>query len=166
MSVPPELLQQMMSGGGAGASPPGGVGSPPGGAQPPSAMPGPGGPAAAAAQMPGAKPPGQSPAAGPMSTPQDKRGLKAAAQTNIHIAVNMLEEALPAFGSESPEGAKVIKALNILASMVAKKDTSDLVPAEILQMVRRLPQMGGGTQVQQQIMKQMAQAKQQPAPAA
>lgn len=101
-----------------------------------------------------------------MSTPQDKRGLKAAAQTNIHIAVNMLEEALPAFGSESPEGAKIIKALNMLASMVAKKDSSDLVPAEILQMVRRLPQMGGGTEVQQQIMKQMAQAKQQPAPAA
>jgi hypothetical protein len=135
-------------------------------AQPPSAMPGPGGPQAAAAAAPGAKPPGQSPAAAPMSTPQDKRGLKAAAHTNIHIAVNMLEEALPAYGSESPEGAKILAALKSLGSMVAKKDTSDLVPAEILQMVRRLPQMGGGTQVQQQIMKMMSQAKQQPAPAA
>jgi hypothetical protein len=129
-------------------------------------MPGAGGPAAADAVAPGGKPPGQGPAAAPLSTPQDKRGLKAAAQTNVHIAVNMLEEALPAFGSESPEGAKVIKALNLLASLVAKKDTSDLVPAEILQMVRRLPQMGGGTGVQQQILKQMQQAKQQPAPAA
>jgi hypothetical protein len=101
-----------------------------------------------------------------MSTPQDKRGVKAAAQTNIHIAVNMLEEALPAFGSESPEGAKILAALKSLGSMVAKKDTSDLVPAEVLQMVRRLPQMGGGTGIQQQIMKMMAQAKQQPAPAA
>ena len=141
-----------------------GGGSAPG-AQPPGQMPGPGGPQAAANQAPGAKPPGAGPAAAPMSTPQDKRGLKAAAQTNIHIAVNMLEEALPAFGSESPEGGNIIKALNILAKMVAKKDTSDLVPAEILQMVRRMPQMGGGTQVQQQIMKQMQQAKQQPAPA-
>jgi len=100
-----------------------------------------------------------------MSTPQDKRGLKAAAHTNIHIAVNMLEEALPAFGSESPEGSKILAALKSLGSLVAKKDTSDLVPAEVLQMVRRMPQMGGGTEVQQQIIKQMQQAKQQPAPA-
>jgi hypothetical protein len=157
------MIQQMMSGGGGGGAPPPGAG-----AQPPGMMPGAGGPAAqaGAAGTPGQGAPGQSPAAAPMSTPQDKRGVKAAAQTNIHIAVNMLEEALPAFGSESPEGAKIIKALNILASMVAKKDSSDLVPAEILQMVRRLPQMGGGTAVQQAIMKQLAQAKQQPAPAA
>lgn len=101
-----------------------------------------------------------------MSTPQDKRGLKAAAQTNIHIATNMLEEALPAFGAESPEGGKILSALKILASLGAKKDTSDLVPAEILQMVRRMPQMGGGTGIQKQIIQQMAQAKQQPAPAA
>jgi len=157
MSVSPEMIQRMTGGSGAAPSP---------GAQPPSQMPGAGGPAAADAVAPGGKPPGQGPAAAPLSTPQDKRGLKAAAQTNVHIAVNMLEEALPAFGSESPEGAKVIKALNLLASLVAKKDTSDLVPAEILQMVRRLPQMGGGTGVQQQILKQMQQAKQQPAPAA
>src|ERR1700679_753169 len=154
MAVPPEVMQRMMGGGAQGGAAP-----TPAGASPP------GGPEAAGPGGAGGAPPGPSPAAAPMSKPQDKRGLKAAAQTNIHIAVNMLEEALPAFGSESPEGAKVIKALNILASMVAKKDTSDLVPAEILQMVRRLPQMGGGTAVQQQIMKQMAQAKQQPAPA-
>jgi hypothetical protein len=101
-----------------------------------------------------------------MSKPQDKRGLKAAAQTNIHIAVNMLEEALPAFGSESPEGGKILAALKTLGNLVGKRDTSDLVPAEILQMVKRMPQMGGGTQVQQQIQKLMAQAKPQPAPAA
>ena len=101
-----------------------------------------------------------------MSKPQDKRGLKAAAQTNIHIAVNMLEEALPAFGSESEEGGKILAALKNLSAMLGKKDTSDLVPAEVLQMVKRLPQMGGGTNIQQQIMKQMAQAKQQPAPSA
>jgi hypothetical protein len=127
-------------------------------------MPGAGGPQGEGGQ-PGATPPGQSPGAAPMSSPQDKRGVKAAAHTNLHIAVNMLEEALPAFGSESEEGSNIIKALNILAKMIAKKDTSDLVPAEVLQMVRRLPQMGGGTAVQQQIMKLMQQAKQQPAPA-
>jgi len=136
-----------------------------GGAQPPSAMPGAGGPAAQGAQAPGGVPPGQSPAAAPMSTPQDKRGHKAAAQTSVHIAVNQLEEALAAFGSESEEGGKILKALNTLASVIAKKDTSDLVPAEILQMVKRMPQMGGGTEVQKQLLKQMSQARAQPAPA-
>ena len=151
MSVPPGVMQRMMSGAGQGGGAPTA-----GGATPPP------GPEAGA----GSAPPGQSPAAAPMSKPQDKRGLKAAAQTNVHIAVNMLEEALPAFGSESPEGAKILSALKSLGSMVAKRDTSDLVPAEIMQMVKRMPQMGGGTNVQQQIMKQMAGAKPQPAPAA
>ena len=100
-----------------------------------------------------------------MSTPQDKRGLKAAAQTNVHIAVNMLEEALPAFGSESQEGGKILAALKTLSSMVGKRDSSDLVPAEILQMVRQLPQAGGGTDVQRAIMQQMQQ-KQPPPQAA
>ena len=88
---------------------------------------------------------GRRPAPRRCRAPQDKKGLKAAAATNVHIAVNMLEEALPAFGSESAEGGKILAALKSLSSMVAKRDTSDLqeVPAEILQMVRRMPQMGG-----------------------
>lgn len=139
-------MQRMMAGGGGGAKPGG----------PPPGMP---------QQPPGTNPQAQSPAAAPMSTPQNKRGLKAAAQTNVHIAINMLEEALPAFGSESPEGAKLLAALKSLSGLMAKNDSSDLVPAEVLQMVRRLPQMGGGTQVQQQIMKQM-QGQQSPPEAA
>jgi hypothetical protein len=97
-----------------------------------------------------------------MSGPQDKKGLKAAAATNVHIAVNMLEEALPAFGSESSEGGKILAALKSLSSLVSKRDSSDLVPAEILQMVRRMPQMGGGTAAQQAILKQMQQPQPPP----
>lgn len=147
MSVPPEVVKQMMEqqGGAAGAA---------GGPKPQGSAP----------SMPGQNPQ-QSPAAAPMSTPQSKKGLQAAAQTNVHIAVNMLEEALPAFGSESPEGQAIIKVLGSLAKLVGKRDTSDLVPAEVLQMVRRLPQMGGGTDVQRQIMQQMSQ-KQAPPTAA
>lgn len=100
-----------------------------------------------------------------MSGPQDKKGLKAAAQTNVHIAMNMLEEALPAFGSESEEGAAILKMLSMGGKLMGKKDSGDLVPAEVLQMVRRLPQMGGGTNVQQQIQQQMSQ-KQAPPQAA
>jgi len=134
------------------------------GAPPPSAMPGAGGPGAQPSA--GTQGPGQSPGGAPMSTPQDKRGVKTAAHTNLHIATNMLEEALPAFGSESPEGAKILSALKILGSLVGKRDTSDLVPAEVMQMVKRMPQMGGGTDVQQQLMKMMSQQKPQAAPAA
>lgn len=153
MSVPDNVMQRMMAGAGGGAPNAG----PPLGAQP--GMP-------QAGAQPGATPPPQSPSAAPMSKPQDKRGLKAAAQTNVHIAVNMLEEALPAFGSESPEGGKILAALKTLSSMVAKRDSSDLVPAELLQLIQRSTQMGGGTAIQQQLRKQMAAAKPQPAQAA
>ncbi len=152
MSVSPELMTQMMQqrgqsppAGGASASPPG-AGMPPG--------------AGAPGQGPGP------PAASPISKPQDKKGLKVAAMTNVHIAANMLEEALPAFGSESQEGQKILSALKVIGPLLAKRDSSDLVPAEILQMVKSLPQMGGGTQVQQQIMRQMAQGQQKPPAAA
>ena len=67
----------------------------------------------------------------------------------------MLEQAISALGSGSEHGAAVLKALHALGPLAAQKDTSDLVPAEILQMVRGMPQMGGGTDLQQQIMKQM-----------
>lgn len=147
MSVPPEVIQQMMG-------QPGGAASGPPGSPPPS-------PAGAPGGQPGA-PAGGAPAAAPVPQPQQKEGLKAAAQTNVHIAVNMLEEALPAFGSESKEGEKIIKALGILSPMLAKRDSSDLVPAEVLQMVRQLPQMGGGTDVQKMLMQQMQKPQGQP----
>ncbi len=157
MSVPPEVLKAQMGAGG---------GAPPqaGGAQP---QPGAGAPPGAASVGGMA-----SPSASPMSDPQQKEGLKAAAQVNVHIAMNMLEEALPVFGSESKEGQKIMRALQSLGTLAAKRDSGDLVPAEVLQMARSMPQMGGGTEVQRQIMKQMRggggqpQQPQQPQPGA
>ena len=151
MSVPPGVMQRMMSGAGQGGGAPTA-----GGATPPP------GPEAGA----GSAPPGQSPAAAPMSKPQDKRGLKAAAGVNLHIATNMLEEALPAYGSESPEGGKILQALKILGGLIGKRDHSDLVPADVLQLYSRLPQMGGGTEIQQMLRKMQASKPPQPAPSA
>jgi hypothetical protein len=82
--------------------------------------------------------------------------------TNLHIAVTMLEEALPAFGSESEQGAAILSCLSKLSKFVAKKDQSELVPAEVMQMVSSLPQMGGGSQMQQQIMARLKQQQQAP----
>lgn len=145
MSVPPNLMKQMMAQQGSAA---------------PGAAPGmPTGPASDAARtMP--------PAAAPFSTPQEKRGNKATAMSNIHIALTLLEQALPDLGVETPEGQSVMKALQGLAKLAGEHDNSDLVPAEIMQMVKSMPQMGGGTPIQQALMQEMraqrAQGAQQP----
>ena len=138
MSVPAELVQQQMGGPQAGGMPPQASGGE------------------------GAKPP----AAAPMSTPQDKKGLKAAARTNLHIALNMIEAAIPSYGSESDEGQALLNIATKLGKLFGKRDSSDLVPAEVLQMVSQMPQMGGGTDQQRMIremmMKQGAKPPQQP----
>lgn len=142
MSVPPEVMARL-----AGAR---------GGAAP----------AAGAAQgmqqgMPQA---GPKPGGTPMAKPQEKEGLKEAARVNIHIAMNMLEQALPVFGSESKEGKSVLKILGMLSKEFGHQDASDLVPAEVLQMNKALPQAGGGTEVQRMLQKMQQQGGAQPQP--
>lgn len=136
MSVPPQLMQQMMRQQGGGAAPG------PGGAPAPGAGPG----SQAARTMP--------PAAAPFATPQEKRGNKASAMANIHIAMTLLEQALPDLGADTPEYDAVLKSLNSLVKTSTKRDNTDLVPAEVMQMVQQLPQMGGGTPIQQELMRQ------------
>jgi hypothetical protein len=108
-------------------------------------------PPGAAGGAPGAMPP----QASPLSQPQDKRGKETAALTNVQIAISLLEQAISTLGSGSEHGKAVLKALNTLGPLAVKKDTSDLVPAEIMQMVRSLPQAGGGTDIQKQLLAQM-----------
>lgn len=103
------------------------------------------------AAPPGVEKPGP---ASPMPQPQEKEGLKEAARVNIHIAMNMLEQALPVFGSETKEGKNVLKALNQLSKDFGDSDTSDLHPAEIRQLVGAMPQSGGGSDVQKMLMQQ------------
>lgn len=119
-----------------------------------------GGGGAPAAGGGGMKPPmpaqaGPKPGGAPMAKPQQKEGVKEAARVNIHIAMNMLEQTLSAFGSETKEGKSVLKILTMLSKEFGQNDASDLVPAEILQMNKSLPQAGGGTEVQQMLQKQM-----------
>lgn len=108
---------------------------------------------------PGGQPAPGTPRSGPASAmpqPQEKEGLKEAARVNVHIAMNMLEQALPVFGSETKEGKDVLKVLNMLAKSFGDSDTSDLHPAEIRQMVGAMPQTGGGSDVQKMLMKSAA----------
>ena len=92
-----------------------------------------------------------------MAQPSDKRGLKAAAMSNVTIMQNLAEQALTAFEPEDPVYKALLKCLNTLMPIASKNDSSDLVPAEVMRMVGQLPQMGGGTDVQRMIMQQMKQ---------
>jgi len=97
-----------------------------------------------------------------MAKPQEKEGLKESARVNVHIAMNMLEQALPVFGSESKEGGSILKILGMLGKEFGKQDASDLVPAEVLQMNKALPQAGGGTEVQRMLQQMQKQGAPQP----
>jgi hypothetical protein len=116
--------------------------------------------------MPGGAMPG--PSATPMAAPQKSEGKEEIATLHVHIAMNMLEQALGPFGSESPEGKVILSTLQALAKKFGENDTADLMPAEIKSMVGAMPQAGGGSPQQQQIQQMLAQNKpaQMPAPPA
>ena len=87
------------------------------------------------------------PMASPMSTPEPKMGSKEAAMINIGMAMDLLEQSLPALGSESEEGQKTLAAIRTLTGLMGprKNKTNELQQSEILQMLQTLPQAGGAT---------------------
>jgi hypothetical protein len=87
------------------------------------------------------------PMASPMSTPEPKMGSKEAALINISMAMDLLEQSLPALGSESAEGQKALNAIRQLSGLIGprKGKTNELQQSEILQMLQTLPQAGGAT---------------------
>ena len=87
------------------------------------------------------------PMASPMSTAEPKMGNREAAMINLAMAMDLLEQALPALGSETPEGQKVLGAIRTMTSVIGPKKakTNELQPAEIMQMLQTLPQAGGAT---------------------
>jgi hypothetical protein len=103
----------------------------------------------------------------PMSTPEPKMGSKAAANINIQMAMDMLEQSLPALGSESEEGQQIMKSLASLHKMFGKREAKnrELIPAEILQMIQTLPQAGGASPEQRSIAQApMPEMQQSPLP--
>jgi hypothetical protein len=94
-----------------------------------------------------APPPSPPPMPSPMSTPEPKAGVKEAALVNVSMAMDLIEQALPAIGSESPEGQKLINAISALTTVLGpkKQKAGELQNAEILQLLQNLPQAGGGT---------------------
>ena len=78
-----------------------------------------------------------SPMASPMSTPEPKMGNREAAMINLAMAMDLLEQSLPALGSETPEGQKILGAIRTMTSVIGPKKakTNELQPAEIMQML-------------------------------
>lgn len=130
MSVPADKLMELMKGSrSAGGGAPSAVN-----------MPG-------VADTGGMSEPEAPPMASPMSTPEPKMGTKEAAMINIGMAMDLLEQSLPALGSESAEGQKALAAIRQLTGLMGprKNKTNELQQSEILQMLQTLPQAGGAT---------------------
>ena len=132
MSVPADKLMELMRGPrSAGGGAPSGVG-----------MPG-----MASEMTPGAAPSDAEtpPTASPMSTPEPKMGSREAAMINLGMAMDLLEQSLPALGSETEEGQKALRAITVLNGILGqrKNKTNELQQSEILQMLQTLPQAGG-----------------------
>ena len=87
------------------------------------------------------------PRSSPMSTPEPKMGSKEAAMINVGMAMDLLEQSLPALGSESVEGQKALAAIRSLTGLMGprKNKTNELQQSEILQMLQTLPQAGGAS---------------------
>ena len=54
---------------------------------------------------------GAPPMSAPMSTPEPKMGNREAAMINVSMALDLLEQSLPALGSETPEGKSILQVL-------------------------------------------------------
>ena len=126
MSVPPDQLMNLIKGGNKGAA-----------AAPPP-------PAADASTQSDA---GTPPMSAPMSTPEPKMGSREGALINISMAMDLIEQALPALGSESPEGQKALGVLRAMSGILGgrKEKAGSLQQAEIMQLLQNLPQGGGAT---------------------
>lgn len=126
MSVPSDKLMELMRGPqSAGAQSPAGMPQPAGSMSEPDTMP----------------------MASPMSTPEPKMGSKEAAMINLGMAMDLLEQSLPAVGSETEEGARILNAIRVLNGILGqrKNKTNELQQSEILQMLQTLPQAGGAS---------------------
>lgn len=134
MSVPSDKLMEMMRGPrSAGGGNPSGINMPGSGmdAEPPMGM--------SNEETP--------PMASPMSTPEPKMGSKEAAMINLGMAQDLLEQSLPAVGSNTPEGQAILSAISAINKTLGprKNKTNELQQSEILQMLQTLPQAGGAT---------------------
>jgi hypothetical protein len=95
-----------------------------------------------------------SPMASPMSTPEPKRGDEEAARLNIMMALDMLQQAMGSFAMDSAESKTIEKVVADIMRRFGEReaDSRRLMPSEIIQMIQSLPQAGGATPGQREVM--------------
>lgn len=81
-------------------------------------------------------PPPQGPAAAPMAQPTPNDGAKQMGSVNVESAMQMLEQALPHVGSNTPEGSAILAALSTLSKHFNRQKSKDLVPAQLMELAR------------------------------
>lgn len=83
----------------------------------------------------GAPEPDQSgaPQGAAMTNPQAQEGAQAEAQTKIALALDLLEQAIQAFGSETPEGGAILGAISALVKKfgIQRDAAKQMIPAEL-----------------------------------
>lgn len=107
----------------------------------------------------GEQPPMAPPAGTPAANEHPRSGEAEQAKANVQIAISILEQALPLLGSDSEEGAVVLKALMGLSKNFSGKRSGDLAAAEHLQTMAGQPDA-----IKQQMMKELGASGGQPAP--
>src|SRR5512146_2439654 len=88
------------------------------------------------------------PAGSPMAQPSPSAGNKQMGMVNVESAMQLLEQALPSLGSNTPEGAAVIRAISALSKNFMRQKAEPLIPAQIMELARAqggpAPNLGGG----------------------
>jgi hypothetical protein len=85
-----------------------------------------------------------------MTQPTPNDGSRQMGFVQVETAMQMLEQALPTLGSNTPEGEACLKALQALSRVMNRQKSQDLVPAQIAELARAQQQsplaqmMGGG----------------------
>lgn len=97
---------------------------------------------------PGADGPAGAPPAGPsvapMSSPTEQEGLKAQALQGIQLAIKLLESSLLPFGTQSPEGKKILSAINGLSKLGGDPGGSDMNQSQVKMLAAQAGPQGAG----------------------
>ncbi len=78
----------------------------------------------------------ESPSSSGMVFPQEKKGDILVGKTKVRLAMNVLGQALEKLGVDSKEGKKVLSTLNSLSDEFGDQVSNELVPSQILELVR------------------------------
>lgn len=85
------------------------------------------------------------PQAAPMSDPTEQEGLKAQAMQGVQLAIKLLESSLLPFGTQSPEGKKILSTINALTKLAGGAgEGPDLGQAEVKLLAAKAGPQGAG----------------------